>query len=101
MTRNRENGVDFGDLQDDLGTATYPLSSELLLEEFGDRVMSHASGSVTVRELLEPLGTGTYASPAEVQQELMNMVGEGAIGRKDYTDRGGQEQAVNYEEESF
>ena len=101
MTHTRENGVEFGDLQDDLSAATYPLSSDRLLDEFGDRVMSHANGSVSVRELLEPLGTGSYDSPTEVQQELMNMVGEGAIGRKDYTDRGGQEQAVNYEEESF
>ena len=101
MTDDRQSGVTFGDLTDDIETETYPLSNEDLLDQYGDREVTHANGSVTVRELVEPMEEVTYESADEVQQELLNMVGEGAVGRKEYSDRGVQTQGEDYEEESF
>ena len=101
MSDDRQSGVTFGDLEDDLETEEYPLSNEDLLDQYGDREVTHANGSVTVRELVEPMEAVAYESADDVQQELLNMVGEGAVGRKEYTDRSGQTQDEDYEEESF
>jgi hypothetical protein len=101
VTDDRQSGVSFGDLKDDLETEDYPLSNEDLRDHYGDRELTHANGSVTVWELVEPIDEATYDSADEVQQELLNMVGEGAVGRKEYTDRGVQTQGEDYEEESF
>jgi hypothetical protein len=101
VTDDRQSGVTFGDLKDDLETEEYPLSNEDLLDQYGDREVTHANGSVTVRELVEPMEEVTYESADDVQQELLNMVGEGAVGRKEYSDRGVQTQGEDYEEESF
>lgn len=90
MADDREQGVDFGDLEDQLEAHDYPATTEEIVDEFGDEAVSYADGSETVASLLEPLSE-TYDSADEVRQSIFNMVGEGAIGRKGYTDRGGTE----------
>jgi hypothetical protein len=43
--------------------------------------------SATLEELLEPLNEDEYRSADDVEQAIMNMVGDDAIGRKNYSDR--------------
>ena len=80
MSEEREQGVEFGDLQTKLEDHEYPASHEELLEAYGDE-------TATFEELLEPLGKTDYESADEVEQAVMNMVGDEAIGRKNYSDR--------------
>lgn len=101
MTDNRRSGVTFGALQDDLEVEDYPLSTEELLERYGAREMAHANGSVTLREVIEPMGEESYRSANEVQQAVLNMIGEGAEGRKEYTDREPNARGANFEQQSF
>jgi len=87
VTDDRESGVDFGDLDDDLETESYPLTNEELLEQYGDRRVSYADGSESLTGLLGPL-EDTYDEPEAVRQAVFNMVSEGAEGRENYSDRG-------------
>jgi hypothetical protein len=87
---SREQGVEFGPLADDLTEQEYPMSKETLLSTFGDREIELEDATTTLRELIEPLGQDTFESADAVEQSLLNMVGDEAIGRKDYTDRAGR-----------
>lgn len=89
----REQGVDFAPLEDELAAQSYPVTQSALLASVGDTELDLAGGATTVREILgdregddeEP----TYDSADDVRQSLLNMVGDEAVGRTDYTDRGG------------
>lgn len=85
----REQGVGFGPLADDLEDAQYPLEKTELLDAFGDRTVGLQDGEETLQGILGPLGDVTFDSAEEVRQEVIGMVGDQAIGRKNYTDRGG------------
>ncbi len=82
-----EMGVDFGELNDQIEKHEYPTDSEELLDEYGDETVTFSEGEATVRELLGPMGEQEFANPEEVRQSLLNMVGDEAIGRKNYSDR--------------
>ena len=68
MTEDRHSGVEFGDLMSDLEDVEYPCSADDVIEQFGDREVTHANGSETVRELLEPVGDATYDSADGVRR---------------------------------
>lgn len=89
MSDNRDMGIEFGDLTTDLEAAEYPMSKEEVVAEFGDRELEHASGTTTVREVLEPLGREEFDGADAVHQAILNMVGREAEGRQRYSDRGG------------
>ncbi|SDQ19340.1 DUF5789 family protein [Natronobacterium texcoconense] len=84
---SRELGVEFGDLGDDLEDVEYPISQDDLLDEHGDREIDFGEETMNLEELIGPLNEDEYASYDEVQQAIMNMVGDEAIGRKNYSDR--------------
>jgi hypothetical protein len=88
MSDERESGLDFGDLQDDLEGESYPLSNDELVDRYGDRAIGTESGEQTLREILAPVQGDTYEDADEVRQTVFTMVGEGAEGRDEYTDRG-------------
>jgi hypothetical protein len=84
---NREQGVELGSLADDLDSLEYPVEQDELLEEYGDEEIGIGEESATLEELLEPLNEDEYRSADDVEQAIMNMVGDDAIGRKNYSDR--------------
>ncbi|MFC4436423.1 MULTISPECIES: DUF5789 family protein [Natrialbaceae] len=111
---NRELGVELGNLEEDLESLEYPVSQDELLEEHGDEEIGMGGEeSATLEELLEPLNEDEYGSYDEVEQAIMNMVSDDAIGRKNYSDRtppatgedrqeeGGPDQEGQSEQESF
>jgi hypothetical protein len=100
VTDDRETGIDFGTLAEDLQTATYPLTTDDLLDRYGDESVSYADGSETLRQLLGPLDD-EYDSAEEVRQAVFTMVGDGAEGRTNYTDRGASFQDEGYDQESL
>lgn len=103
MSDDRDRGVEFGDLTEDLESEAYPLTKTELLEQYGDRQLEHASGSSSVRELLGEEGDDEYESADEVHETILNMVGEEAVGREGYSDRGtgSPDEGDGEEDESF
>jgi hypothetical protein len=101
---SREQGVDFGGLMDQLRDHDYPTTQETLLEEYGDAELDLADGSETLESVLaeqsESGGEIEYESADAVQQAVLNMVGDRAVGRADYSDRGGSLQDEVEEGES-
>jgi len=84
---DREQGIEFGGLDDDLEEVDYPITNEELVERFGTRTLGTADGEVTVRETLAGQSDVTYESPGDVHDAVLNMVGSEAVGRKGYSDR--------------
>lgn len=87
---DREQGIDFGDLEDELESHDYPVAKDDLVEEYGDRELDLPEGSTTFGEILdgyEPTD-GDFESADDVRSAVMNMVGDDAVGPEDYSDRG-------------
>ncbi|MFC6758216.1 MULTISPECIES: DUF5789 family protein [Haloarcula] len=105
-SESREQGVEFGGLLTALENHDYPTTQEQLLEEYGDEELDLAEGEESLssvlaeREVAEEQDTIEYDSPDEVQQAVLNMVGDQAVGRTDYSDRGGSLQDETEEGES-
>lgn len=89
MSENRDMGIEFGDLTDDLENEEYPMTKDELLEKYGDRTVEHANGSISVGEILGGEGPDQFDGQDEVHQTILNMIGTGAVGRDRYSDRGG------------
>jgi len=104
MGDSRELGVDFGRLADELSSETYPVERETLLSEYGDYEIKTGSGSQELQSILGGQETESdnheYESADAVQQAVLNMVGSGAVGREDYSDRGGSNREQGDEEET-
>jgi hypothetical protein len=98
-TNDREMGIELGDLNDDLETHDYPVSSEELIEEYGDRELEIPKGSKTFAEIMEPVDQKTYEEADGVRQDIFNFVGSDAVGRENYSDRGPASDEVEGEEE--
>ena len=88
MGDNRDRGIEFGDLTDDLESESYPLSKAELVERYGDRELEHSSGEVTLEELLVEEGDREFEDADEIHETILNMVGAEAVGRQRYSDRG-------------
>ncbi len=105
-SESREQGVEFGGLLTALENHDYPTTQEELLDEYGDEELDLAEGEQTLssvlaeREVAAEEDTIEYDSPDEVQQAVLNMVGDRAVGRTDYSDRGGSLQDETEEGES-
>ena len=84
---DRQLGVDLGDLGDDLESADYPLSEDELFERYGDEEIEMEGNTTTLEELIGPLNQEEYEDYGDVETAIMNMVGDEAIGRKNYSDR--------------
>ena len=97
---SREQGVEFGSLADELGNEKYPIDKSELLETYGDREIELQNGGQTLREVLDPLGETTFESAEDVTQSVIGVVDDEAIGRKNYSDRGGQAAREGVDDES-
>ena len=85
---DREQGIDFGEADDAIDAASYPLTLDELLADHGDAELTMGDETTTLREVLGPLGGEEYESAEEVRQAVFNMVDREAVGRQRYTDRG-------------
>ena len=86
----REHGVEFGDVEDELESLDYPVDHETVIERHGDATIGLPDGSTSLEEVLEPLQDEAqiYQDPDELTTMIKNMVGDDAVGREDYSDRG-------------
>jgi len=101
VTDERDMGLDFGGLDEELNAESYPLTNEELLAGYGDHEIEHANGAVQLRSVLDAQDDQTYESADEVQQSILNMIGEEAVGRKSYSDRATNDTDLEHEEQSF
>lgn len=85
----REQGIEFGGLTADLEEESYPLSHEALLDRYGDRELGLGDDQVALREVLSPEMEQEYEDVESVRQAVFTMVGDDAVGREGYSDRGG------------
>lgn len=103
---NRQQGVELGDLDDELAAHDYPATSEELVAEYGDFEIELPGGTQRLEDVLGLLDqTDDQFDGAEaVRQAIYNLVGSEAVGRKNYTDRGGttpEEEGAGTGDESF
>jgi hypothetical protein len=97
---SRDQGVEFGSLAEELEEEEYPIGKNELLDTYGDEELGMENDSQTLREVLEPLGQDEFESADDVHQSVMTMVGDEAVGRKNYSDRGGEPDSPESDEES-
>ncbi len=88
-TDSREQGIEFGSLAEKLENESYPLSHEELLSQYGEHEIELMDGSTTLHEVLVPENDREYMDADAVRQAIFSMVGDEAIGRENYSDRGG------------
>lgn len=91
----REQGIEFGQLKEQLQSHDYPTTGEEILASYGNTELGLPNGTTTVREILgkrESVAGSTedlrYESAEEVHQSIFNMIGSDAVGREKYSDRG-------------
>ncbi|GAA0478214.1 hypothetical protein MUK72_03995 [Halococcus dombrowskii] len=86
----RQHGVEFGSFGDRMDSFDYPLDHETLLDEHGDAEIGLPDGETRLDELLAPLQDEeqTYQDADELETMILNLVGDDAIGRENYSDRG-------------
>lgn len=86
----RQQGVEFGEFGDQMDALEYPIDHETLVDNYGDAEIGLPDGSTHLAELLAPLQDDgqTYQDAEELETMILNMVGDDAVGREGYSDRG-------------
>jgi len=105
---SRRQGVDLGELEDDLEAHEYPASTKDLVQEYGDELVELENGTRRFSVILAPYlhdhgdDEGEMFESAEaVQNATMNLVGSDAVGREHYSDRGDEREGRDREDESI
>lgn len=98
---DREEGVDFTDLNPVIEDLSYPVTKEEFVDEHGDHSIERTNAEpITVRELLEEMGDDTYESADEVRQSILNVMPRDSVGRARYSDRGDPADQGEHQDES-
>lgn len=92
---NRVQGIGFGALTDELLAHEYPATTTELIDAYGDYDLTFPDGAHSLADVLAPLLDSedggiarlSHDSASDVQQTVLNAVGQEAVGRVGYTDR--------------
>ncbi|ELZ25940.1 DUF5789 family protein [Natrinema limicola] len=85
--KSRERGVELGDVQATLTNVEFPIGHDELLDAHGDEELQMSDTTTTLEEVIGSLGEDEFQDYGAVEGAIMNMVGDEAIGRKNYSDR--------------
>ncbi|ADJ16311.1 DUF5789 family protein [Halalkalicoccus jeotgali] len=98
---SREQGVEFGEFEETMEGLDYPIEHDELLDEHGDDELELSGEPTTLAEVLDPVqdDAQTYESEEDLETMIMNMVGDDAVGREGYSDRGGSAESEAVDEE--
>lgn len=98
---SREQGVEFGEFEETMETLDYPIDHDELLDEHGDAELELSGEPTTLAEVLDPVqdDAQTYENEEDLETMIMNMVGDDAVGREGYSDRGGSAETEEADEE--
>jgi hypothetical protein len=99
----REQGVEFGEFEETMETLDYPIDNDELLDQHGNAELELPEGTTTLSAVLEPIQDDeqTYENEDDLETMIMNMVGDDAVGREGYSDRGDEPQEGDDNQESF
>ncbi|MFB6200515.1 MAG: DUF2795 domain-containing protein [Halorhabdus sp.] len=75
------------DVEELFDGVSYPTDCEAVIETCGDRTVEEKAGEETVADVITRCGGGELRTPREARETLLASLGEGAIGRKYYSDR--------------
>ena len=85
---SREQGIDFGEVDDALSETEYPVTTGELVDDHGDAELGTSRGHETLDEVLGGYEADeAFDSKFEVKQAVLTMMGGDAVGRRGYTDR--------------
>ena len=85
----RQQGIEFGAFEETMESLDYPVEHSDLVADHGDAELELPNGDATLEEVLGALQDDeqTYQDKEELETMIMNMVGDDAIGRENYSDR--------------
>ncbi|MFD1587005.1 hypothetical protein ACFR9U_08415 [Halorientalis brevis] len=87
---DREEGVDFTDIDPILSELAYPTTKDEFVSEYGDQSIARTNADpISVHELFDGTGEDTFESPTEIRQSVLNLMPRESVGRQRYSDRGG------------
>ena len=87
---DREEGVDFTDIDPILSGLAYPTTKDEFVSEYGDQSIARTNaGPISVREVFDGTGDDTFESSSEVRQSILNLMPRETVGRQRYSDRAG------------
>lgn len=88
---NRQQGIELAVLDDELEAHEYPATSTELVSKYGDYEILLPGGSQRLAEILGLLDGNSeeFENAEDVRQTIYNLVGAEAVGRENYSDRGG------------
>jgi len=75
------------DLDETVGTHSYPATTEEVIEEYGDLELELPNGTETLEAVLNRLDSETFEQHEDLRMAAMNGMSSNAIGRKGYSDR--------------
>lgn len=75
-------------ISDVLDPETMPITTDELVEEYGDRTVEYPRGEESLASILETSGEDRYDTVDELELAILNGVGRDAVGRPRYSDRG-------------
>ncbi|MDS0258888.1 hypothetical protein NDI56_05720 [Haloarcula sp. S1CR25-12] len=82
-------GVDFTSINPLLDDVSYPITTDELVDEYGDRELERTNAPpISVEELFGYIDD-TFESDEAVRQMLLSQMPRGSEGRANYSDRGG------------
>jgi hypothetical protein len=99
----RQHGVEFGEFGDRMDSLDYPIDHADLIEKHGDAELGLPDGTTSLEEVLEELQDEgqTYQDAEELETMILNMVGDEAVGREGYSDRGTSTEPDSDDEQSL
>lgn len=107
---NREYGIEFGSLAEQLAAHEYPTTTEEILTAYGNETIKLPKDSRTLREVFSSSAQNpdesdeiayqsvSYESADEVRQAIYTLIDSNAVGRERYSDR--DSPAIGEERES-
>jgi hypothetical protein len=103
QNENREQGVEFGEFGETMETLDYPVGHDELIADHGDAELELPNGATSLSSVLEPLQDEdqTYRDADELETMILNMVGDDAVGREGYSDRGVSNESNRDDEDSL
>lgn len=99
---SRSQGIELGELDEELESHDYPTTATALVDEYGDHEIQLPGGSQRVEEVLGLYEEDDqeFTDAEEVRQAIHNLVGAEAVGRDHYSDRGGSTPDEGNEDEA-
>lgn len=79
--------IEFSEIGEVIDPGEFPVTTEDLIEAYGDCVVEYPRGGDRLERILRTSGLETYETPDEIELSVLNGVRRDAVGRPRYSDR--------------